>query len=63
MDTKNTDPPKTNFQILIPHANKIIVPNITILNAVPKSGCRTTRINGRKRIKKGNIKLIILFIS
>ena len=35
--------PKINFHILIPEANNINTPNITILKAVPKSGWITTK--------------------
>ena len=55
--------PKINFQILTPHANKINTPKISILKAVPKSGCMTTNKKGMISIKKGKNKFIIFLTS
>ena len=48
--------PITNFHNLIPTIKRIKIPNINILNDVPKSGCITTKKKGIVRIKKGKNK-------
>ena len=43
--------PTANFQIWTPLANKINIPKIIILRAVPRSGWSTTNRKGRNKLK------------
>ena len=62
IDINVNEKPNTNFQIFTPDINIIIRPSISILNEVPKSGCRITKENGINMISKGINKLLILSI-
>ena len=51
----------------MPLANKIKIPSIAILNAVPRSGCTTTKAKGKNKINNRNepisVKCHLTFIN
>ena len=49
-------PGKSGLEFIKENKNKINTPNNSILKEIPKSGCITTRVKGKNKIKNGKNK-------